>query len=160
VPLCDAAPYPLELALIDDGDVSCYWIIGNNWHAAAVAAAAAAAGIDSEVSYNYTAGTSGKPSNCSRHWPPTSPVRIQDFINIPSDETGAMRAFATSHGPFAVGLDAAGPAWKHYLGGVLRSCCNLAQEHAPTVVGWGTEVEGDHIGGQYWCVHYTRMHVH
>ena len=63
-----------------------------------------------------------------------------------------MRAFATSHGPFAVALDAAGPAWKHYLGGVLRSCCNLAQEHAPTVVGWGTEVEGDHIGGQYWCV--------
>ncbi len=108
-------------------------------------------GIDTESSYNYTAGKSGKASNCTRHWPPTSPVRIEDFINIPSHED-AMQAFATERGPFAVGLDAAGPAWKQYVGGVLRSCCNHAQEHAPTVVGWGTEREGQHIGGKYWVV--------
>jgi cysteine peptidase B len=104
-------------------------------------------GIDSEASYKYSAGK-GHASNCSRHWPPTSPVRIQGYRKIASNES-EMQLWATTMGPFAVGLDAAGPAWKHYIGGVLRSCCNRAQEHAPTVVGWGTEVEGKHAGGKY-----------
>ena len=68
-------------------------------------------GIDTEASYKYTAGN-GKASNCSRHWPPTSPVRIEDYKKISSNEP-AMQAFATTNGPIAVGLDAAGPAWKH-----------------------------------------------
>lgn len=68
-------------------------------------------GIDTETSYKYTAGN-GKASNCSRHWPPTSPVRIKDYKKISSNEP-AMQAFAITNGPIAVGLDAAGPAWKH-----------------------------------------------
>jgi hypothetical protein len=44
-------------------------------------------GIDSEESYPYTSGASGKSSNCTRHWPPTAAIRIEDWVNLPPNET-------------------------------------------------------------------------
>ena len=102
-------------------------------------------GIDKEATYPYTAG-GGKGSTCSRHWPPTSPVRIAGFVNLPSNET-EMAAFASESGPFAIAVDAGHPLWYNYESGIVRSCCYRALEHAPTVVGWGIDAKEP-----YWIV--------
>lgn len=58
-------------------------------------------GIDTEASYPYVAGQSGKPTNCTRHWPPTASVRLQDWINLPANETSmAEYALITLTAPF------------------------------------------------------------
>jgi hypothetical protein len=58
-----------------------------------------------------------------------------------------MAAFASEFGPFAIAVDAGSPLWYHYEGGIVKSCCKRALEHAPTVVGWGVDA-----GEPYWIV--------
>jgi hypothetical protein len=59
-------------------------------------------GIDTERSYPFTG---DKTAACTRHWPPTSPVRIQGWVSIPANES-AMQEYVTAHTPVSIALDA------------------------------------------------------
>ena len=73
---------------------------------------------------------------------------MEDFLDLPQDEA-KMADFASSSGPFSIAVDAGHPLWYHYVGGIVRSCCYRALEHAPTVVGWGVDDGGTE---KYWIV--------
>ncbi|KAG7593253.1 Peptidase C1A papain C-terminal [Arabidopsis thaliana x Arabidopsis arenosa] len=93
-------------------------------------------GIASEASYPYqeTEGT------CRYNAKPSAWIR--GFQTVPSNNERALLE-AVSRQPVSVSIDADGPGFMHYSGGVYdEPYCGTNVNHAVTFVGYGTSPEG------------------
>ncbi|CAN8303988.1 unnamed protein product [Cochlearia groenlandica] len=93
-------------------------------------------GIASEESYPFQ----GYQGMC---WPNARPVAsIRGFQTVPRDNERALLE-AVSRQPVSVSIDAYGPGFMHYSGGVYdEPYCGTRVNHAVTFVGYGVSQDG------------------
>ncbi|KAL1212809.1 Senescence-specific cysteine protease SAG39 [Cardamine amara subsp. amara] len=93
-------------------------------------------GITSEAAYPYQA----YPRMCRLNVRPAAGIR--GFETVPSNNERALLE-AVSRQPVSVSIDADGPGFMHYSGGVYdEPYCGTNVNHAITLVGYGTSPEG------------------
>ncbi|KFK44743.1 hypothetical protein AALP_AA1G297100 [Arabis alpina] len=93
-------------------------------------------GIASEDAYPYQ----GRENMCRYNGRPAASIR--GFQTVPSNNERALLE-AVSRQPVSVSMDADGPGFMHYSGGVYdEPFCGTNVNHAVTFVGYGTSPEG------------------
>ena len=101
-------------------------------------------GIDSEVSYPYTA----QDGKCAFK---KSNVVASDtgFVDVPSGDENKLKDAVASIGPISVAIDASQESFQFYSSGVYNeeSCSSTELDHGVLAVGYGTE-----SGKDYWLV--------
>eukprot|EP01084_Bolivina_argentea_P312329 540724_1 len=100
-------------------------------------------GLCTEAEYPYT-GRDGscKASACGKKYD-----TIKSYVTVPKNsETALVNALAM--GPIAVSVDAAGPGWQLYKGGVYSAECGISLDHGVVGVGYGHASNG----GDYWKI--------
>eukprot|EP01006_Ploeotia_vitrea_P023960 TRINITY_DN56647_c0_g1_i1.p1 TRINITY_DN56647_c0_g1~~TRINITY_DN56647_c0_g1_i1.p1 ORF type:complete len:331 (+),score=12.11 TRINITY_DN56647_c0_g1_i1:43-1035(+) len=104
-----------------DPTVGFQWVINNG-------------GIDAERGYPYTSGA-GVAGVCKSSRLKHVTAQISSWKRVlPSEEQ--MRAFVSSQGPLAVGVDASD--WQTYRSGILTHCSGTSLDHAALIVGYNT----------------------
>ena len=102
-------------------------------------------GIATEASYPYVSGT-GKVPACTKEGHVKADAAVTGHYNVASNES-AMAAYVTSHGPLSITVDAMTQLWWPYTGGIMKGCCNKANDHAVLIVGFGVDA-----GTKYWTI--------
>merc|ERR1712190_58541 len=99
--------------------------------------------LDTEKSYPYTAGASGKVGSCKKSGAIVG-ATISGQKDLPKNEA-QMATWVAQHGPIAIGAHA--DPWKQYKSGILTDCGSGAVDHAIVIVGYGTD-----SGKDYWLI--------
>ncbi|KAK1319974.1 Vignain [Acorus calamus] len=100
-------------------------------------------GITTESNYPYTA----VEGTCNVAKEKSPAVVIDGYGNVPANNENALLWAVTSQ-PISVAIDASGSAFQFYKEGVFSGPCGTSMNHAVTVVGYGTTVDGT----KYWSV--------
>ncbi|KAK1293955.1 Vignain [Acorus calamus] len=100
-------------------------------------------GITTESNYPYTA----VDGTCDVAKAKNHAVVIDGYQNIPANNENAL-LLAVASQPISVAIDAGGSAFQFYKEGVFSGPCGTSMNHAVTVVGYGTTVDGT----KYWSV--------
>ncbi|CAH6795858.1 Cts7 [Phodopus roborovskii] len=104
-------------------------------------------GLEAEATYPYEA----KEGRC-RYRPERSVVKVIRFLVVPRNEEALMNALVT-HGPIAVGIDAAHESFRRYKGGIYHepNCKRDSSNHSVLLVGYGYEGK-ESEGRKYWLI--------
>jgi len=124
-----------------DSDLGNYYCSGCNggWPSNAFYYIQVNGGIDSETSYPYTSGTSGKTGTCN-YSSKNSVGRVTGCGSTASGNEDDLADAIAEVGPIAIGIDASGLAFQLYSGGIYTSdrCSSTRLNHAVTAVGYGS----------------------
>ncbi|KAK1319975.1 hypothetical protein QJS10_CPB04g01628 [Acorus calamus] len=100
-------------------------------------------GITTESKYPYKA----VDGTCDTAKAKYHAVVIDGYQNVPANNENALLS-AVANQPISVAIDASGSAFQFYKEGVFSGACGTTLNHAVTVVGYGTTVDGT----KYWIV--------
>jgi len=100
-------------------------------------------GIESEDSYPYVAGSTGKNTECTFE-KQEAVAKVSNFTEMVLDGSELNLMKRLNDHPQTVAIDASGYLWQTYDGGILRNtpdhpCNNHTPNHAVFVVGYGSE---------------------
>ncbi|GAB2274755.1 hypothetical protein Dimus_009528 [Dionaea muscipula] len=99
-------------------------------------------GITTEENYPYT-GLEGK---CDEDKAKEDTVQIDGFEKVPANDEKSLQA-AVAQQPVSVAIDASGPLFQLYSGGIFNGFCGTNLNHGVAAVGYGGE-----DGKKYWIV--------
>jgi C1A family cysteine protease len=95
--------------------------------------------------YPYT----GSNGTCQYSSKPLYPIECSSYLKAPRGGINSMKNMLQS-GILSVGVDASSYAFHSYSGGIFNNPnCGTQIDHAPNVVGWGTDSV---TGVEYWIV--------
>jgi len=109
---------------------------------------AASSGIKLSSDYAYRP---AEAEVCERTQRDASPLLgIQGYVELPTNDYGALMQALVQHGPIAISVDA---SWGHYEEGVFgagatKACPHSIIDHAVQLVGYGAMADGE----LYWLV--------
>ncbi|XP_073133740.1 senescence-specific cysteine protease SAG39-like [Henckelia pumila] len=100
-------------------------------------------GLSTEANYPYR----GENGMCNRKKESWRVAKITGYENVPSeDESALLKAVAKQ--PVSVAIDASGPTFRFFAGGIYTGECGTDLDHGVTVVGYGKSKSGK----KYWLV--------
>ncbi|MQM20134.1 hypothetical protein Taro_053148 [Colocasia esculenta] len=97
-------------------------------------------GIDTEANYPYTAQQGVCKADRNQE------VTIDGYADAPQNNERAL-SMRVARQPVGSLLDASGPDFQFYVGGIHRAACTTNQNHAVTIVGYDSEA-----GEDYWII--------
>jgi len=103
-------------------------------------------GIDTEVSYPYTAQDGVCQYNAAN-----DATTLAGYLNVTTFSENDLQV-KVSMGPTSVAIDASQPSFQFYSSGVYNepACSSTQLDHGVLAVGWGNDTVGG--GGNYWIV--------
>ncbi|XP_042910064.1 cathepsin L-like peptidase [Parasteatoda tepidariorum] len=138
------------ISLSEQNLVDCTWVYENNgcnggWMDNAFKYIQDNLGIDTEVSYPYTANAS---LNCLFKKENVG-ANCTGYVDIGSGDEESLKKAVATVGPISVAIDASQPSFHSYQSGIYDEefCSTSELDHAVLVVGYGTE-----NGLDYWLV--------
>jgi cathepsin L len=104
-------------------------------------------GIDTEVSYPYTA---TGPNNCQFN-PNNIGATLSNFFDVAEGDENALQV-AVAKTPTSVAIDASQQSFQLYSGGVYNepACSSTQLDHGVLAIGYGTTTDGSNT--PYWIV--------
>lgn len=103
-------------------------------------------GIVAESTYPYTSG-GGRAGTCQPAKETPVVAKFSSYLQISDSKDGEGKIFDAVNklGPITIGISAV--RMEMYGGGIIKGSCNTKHDHAPVVVGYGTD-----NGVDYWKV--------
>ena len=102
--------------------------------------------MDTEDSYPY------KGSDGSCHAETGKAVtKVKSFVDVTVNDPNALLN-AVAEGPVSIAVDASGPGFQLYFGGIVRALCGTNLDHGVLLVGYGTETSSIFGKTDYWLV--------
>lgn len=102
--------------------------------------------IDTEASYPYT----GRDGSCHNDQG-SAVTKVASYKDVTPNDPNALLA-AVAEGPVSIAVDASGPAFQLYFGGIVRYLCGTSLDHGVLVVGYGTSHSKIFGDTDYWLV--------
>ncbi|XP_073128767.1 senescence-specific cysteine protease SAG39-like [Henckelia pumila] len=100
-------------------------------------------GLSTEANYPYK----GENGICNKKKESSRVAKITGFENVPpKDESALLKAVAKQ--PVSVAIDASGPTFRFFAGGIYTGECGTHLDHGVTIVGYGKSKTGK----KYWLV--------
>ncbi|GAB2274754.1 hypothetical protein Dimus_009527 [Dionaea muscipula] len=99
-------------------------------------------GITTEKIYPYA----GSDDSCDEGEAEDVKVKIDGFEKVPANDEKSLQV-AVARQPVSVAVDASGPLFQLYSGGIMDGFCGTDLNHGVTAVGYGGE-----DGNKYWIV--------
>ncbi|XP_027345625.1 zingipain-2-like [Abrus precatorius] len=100
-------------------------------------------GLTTAKDYPYK----GVDGTCNREKTKHHVVNISGYENVPANNESMLKAAAANQ-PVSVGIDAGSYTFQLYSEGVFSGVCGKQLNHGVTIVGYGSEENGD----KYWIV--------
>jgi len=123
-----------------------------------------AGGLESETTYPYTSGTSGKTKRCKndkdyvsdtspKNW--TYATKPCNYGGCKKQDENALGTSLTNFGPISICVDAASDNWQNYMSGVMtpKQCGSSnarSMDHCVQLV--GMQITDDESSKNYWIV--------